>query len=290
MAMRVRSLIIVALVFLISSAAFAQTKKPITKQGLVNAVKINGIHYTDRGNAKAKNAIVFVHCWTCNSEFWKENVNAFPEYRVITLDLPGHGESDKPKVDYTMEYFARAIETVMKRAGVKKAVLVGHSMGTPITRKFYELYPEKTLGIVVVDGALLPFGPRDQVEKFFEPMFKDYKAASATFVDGMLQTAREDVRPFIRSSMIATPDYVGQSAMKQMLDDAYVPHGKINVPVLAVMAPNPMWPKDLDAQLKAIAPNLEFQKFEGVSHFLQLERPKEFNDAMRAFIVKHNLL
>src|SRR5687767_10071745 len=216
--MKARKLLVLFVVLFASVSAFSQGKKPISKSGLVKSDRINGIHYTDTGNKKARNAIVFVHCWTCNSEFWKENVNAFSDYRVITLDLPGHGQSDKPKVDYTMEYFARAVDTVMKHAGVRKAVLVGHSMGTPITRKFYELYPEKTLGIVVVDGALLPFGPRDQVEKFFAPMFQDYKTGVTTFLDGMLQTAREDVRPFIRSSMLATPDYVAQSAMKQMLE------------------------------------------------------------------------
>ena len=288
--MRVSKLAILFVLLFLVMSAHSQTKKPITKQGLVNAVKINGIQYSDLGNKKSKDAIVFVHCWTCNSEFWKENVNAFPDYRVITLDLPGHGQSDKPKVDYSMEYFARAVDTVMKDAGVKKAVLVGHSMGTPITRKFYELYPEKTLGIVIVDGALLPFGPREQVEKFFEPMFKDYKAAATTFIDGMLQTARPDVRPFIRSSMLATPDYVAQSAMKQMLDDSYAPHGKINVPVLAAMAPNPMWPKDLEAQYRGIAPKLEFRMFDGASHFLQLEYPAEFNGAVKGFIVKNRLL
>ncbi len=50
---------------------------------------------------------------------------------MITVDLPGHGESDKPQIAYTMDLFARAVEAVMRDAGVDQAVLVGHSMGTP---------------------------------------------------------------------------------------------------------------------------------------------------------------
>lgn len=248
------------------------------------------IRYYDIGNKKAKDALVFVHCWTCNVEFWKEQYNAFPNYRVIALDLPGHGESDKPKVDYTMEHFARAVDAVMKKAGVKRAVLAGHSMGTPVVRRYYELFPEKTAGLVIVDGALLPFGPRDQVEKFFEPLQKDYKAGAATFIDGMLQTAHPEVRPFIRAGMLATPDHVGSSAMKFMLEDAYAAHGKINVPVLAVMAPNQMWPADLEQKYREVAPDLEFRKMDGVSHFLQLEKPADFNAILGEFIAKKKLL
>jgi pimeloyl-ACP methyl ester carboxylesterase len=276
------------LAVLFSFTLFAQGTAPKSKSVDFNGVKIN---YYDIGNKKSKEALVFVHCWTCNVEFWKDSYNAFPNYRVIAMDLPGHGTSDKPKIDYSIEYFAKSVDAVMKKAGVKKAVLAGHSMGTPISRRYYELYPEKTLGLIIVDGALLPFGPnRADVEKFFAPIFTDYKTGAPTFIDGMLQTAKPEVRPFIRSSMLATPDYVGSSAMKLMFDDAYATHGKINVPVLAVMAPSPFWPKDLEQQYKAIAPDLDFVAWTGVSHFLFMERPKDFNDTVAAFIGKKKLL
>ncbi|HKX83906.1 MAG TPA: alpha/beta hydrolase [Pyrinomonadaceae bacterium] len=258
----------------------------------VKSVDFNGakINYLDIGNTKSKNALVLVHCWTCNVEFWKDNYKAFQNYRVIAMDLPGHGTSDKPKVDYSMEYFAKAVDTVMKGAGVKKGVLAGHSMGTPVMRKYYELYPEKTLGLIIVDGALLPFGPRADVEKFFEPIFKDYKAGAPAFIDGMLPTVAPALKAFIRSSMLSTPDYVGASAMRLMLDDAYATHGKINVPVLAVMAQTPFWPADLETKYRDIAPDLDFRMWTGVSHFLQLEKPKEFNAAVAEFISKKKLL
>ena len=283
--MRFKSFIFLFLV--IAAFSFAQGQKPADKWAKFEG---NKIRYYDFGNAKSRNALVLVHCWTCNVEFWKDTYNAFPNYRVIAMDLPGHGGSDKPKVDYSMEYFARSVDAVLKKAGVKKAVLAGHSMGTPIIRRYYELYPEKTVGLIIVDGALLPFGPRAEVDKFFAPLFKDYNAGAATFIDGMLQTAHAEVRPFIRSSMLATPDYVGSSAMKFMLDDVYAAHGKIDVPVLAVMAPSEYWPANLKDQYAAVAPKVDFQMWTGVSHFLQMEKPKEFNEQVNLFITKNKLL
>ena len=284
--MRIRNCSFLFLTVLFCFSA-AHGQKPAEQFAKLDGVKIR---YYDIGDKNAKNALVFVHCWTCNVEFWKESYGAFPHYRVIALDLPGHGGSDKPKVEYSMEYFARAVEAAMKAAGVKRAVLVGHSMGTPIVRKFYELYPDRTLGLVIVDGALLPFGERAQIEKFFEPLFKDYKSAAATFVDGMLQPTSPTVRPYVRAAMLSTEDYVAQSAMKQMLEDSYAAHGSINVPVLAIMAPSTMWPKDLEARFRAAAPKIEFQAWTGVSHFLHMERPAEFNGQVKAFIIRNRLL
>lgn len=284
--MRVKSFIFLFLI--VAASAFAQGQKPAGKWAEFEG---NKVRYYDIGNTRSKNALVLVHCWTCNVEFWKDSYNAFPNYRVIAMDLPGHGTSDKPKIDYSIEYFARSVDAVMKKAGVKKSVFAGHSMGTPIIRRYYELYPEKTLGLILVDGALLSFGPRADVEKFFEPLFTDYKAGATVFIDGMLPpTVEPDLKAFIRSSMLATPDYVGSSAMKLMLDDAYASHGKIDVPVLAVMAPSPFWPANVKDQYIAIAPKTDFQMWAGVSHFLHMEKPKEFNEQVATFISKNKLL
>lgn len=283
--------ILPALFFSIIAGAIgisAQTTLPKAKWAEYQG---NKVRYYDIGNAKSTNALVLVHCWTCNLEFWRDQYNAFPEYRVIAMDLPGHGESDKPKIDYSMEFFARSVDAVMKKAGVKKAALAGHSMGTPIVRRFYELFPEKVLGLIVVDGELMAFSPRDEVEKYFEPILADYNnSIGPKFLDQMLEPTHANVKPFIRSSMLTTPDYVGISAMRLMNADAYAAHGKINVPLLAVMARSPYWPKDLEQQYRTVAPKMEFHMFDGVSHWLHMEKPKEFNALVKEFISKNRLL
>lgn len=249
------------------------------------------IHYYDIGNTKSKNALIFIHGWTCNAEFWKDSYSAFPSYRVIALDLIGHGKSDKPKANYSMEYFAKSVEAVMKKAKLNKAVLVGHSMGTPVARQFYRLYPEKTIGIVVVDGALRSFASEAQMKEFAAPLRADYAENVVKFLDDMLaEVPDESLRKKIHGGMKATPGHVAVSAWDGMADDKIWTDDRINVPVLAVMAPSQYWPPNLKDQYIAVAPNIDFQMWAGVSHFLMMEKPKDFNEKVAAFIIKNKLL
>jgi pimeloyl-ACP methyl ester carboxylesterase len=247
------------------------------------------VHYQTSG--KGEDALIFVHGWTCNADFWRGQTSAFPAMRVIALDLPGHGQSGKPQTDYTMDYFARSIEAVMRHAQIKRAVLVGHSMGTPIVRQFYRLYPEKTLALVIVDGALRPFGPKAQTEAFIAQLRANYKTAAPQMVDGMLMPVKDEkMKSEIRAAMLGTPDYVAISAMIGMADEKVYAPDPIKVPVLAVLAKSPFWAADTEAFLRSLAPDLEFVMWEGVSHFLMMDKPQEFNRTLQAFLVKHKLL
>ena len=247
------------------------------------------VHYLNRG--KGDEALVFVHGWTCNADFWRSQMNDFPSLRVIAVDLAGHGQSDKPRVSYTMEYLARSIEAVLSDAKVKRAVLVGHSMGTPVIRQFYRLFPEKTAGLVIVDGALRILFPKEQMDQFMTPLRTNYQAAATRMVEGMVAPVKDEkLRAEIKSAMLSTPDYVAISAMEGMADEKLYAKDPIKVPVLAILAKSPVWTEDTESFLRSMAPNLEFKMWEDVSHFLMMERPKEFAQAVQEYLTKNKLL
>ena len=282
--MRIK-IIIFGIFFVISAfTALGQLPKDHWTKGVGDRV-----HYYDIG--KGKNALILIHGWNCNADFWKDSYNAFPQYHVIAIDLPGYGKSDKPKANYSMEYFARSIDAVMTDAKVKRAVLVGHSMGTPVARQFYRLYPEKTLGIVVVDGALVPFGTKAEMDQFLGPLVSDYKGNAPRFLDGLLSSVKDEkLRSSIRDAMSTASEHVAISAMQGMIDDRIWGNDKINVPVLAIMAEGPFLKPDTKETYKGVAPELDFEAWTGVSHFLFMEKPKEFNASVAAFVQKHKLL
>ena len=150
--------------------------------------------------------------------------------RVIAVD-PGHGQSGKPQTDYTMSYFARSIEAVMRDAKVKRAVLVGHSMGTPVVRQFYRLYPEKTSPLVIVDGALRLFFPKAQMDALAAQLRTNYKTFAPQMVDSMLTPVKDEkMKGEIRAAMLGTPDYIAISAMMGMADEKVYERIRYKIP------------------------------------------------------------
>lgn len=248
------------------------------------------VHYESYG--KGREAVVFVHGWTCDLTFWKAQLPAFAaKTRTLAVDLPGHGKSDAPETAYTMELFARAVEAAMRDAGVDRAVLVGHSMGTPVVRQFYRRYPEKTRALVLVDGSLRPFADKAAMEPFFAALRgPNYKQVAGQMIDGMMAPMKDAAeRERAKAAMLATPQHVAVSAMEGMAADEIWTKDPVEVPVLAVLAKSPFWPADTEEYFRSIAPDLEFHMWEGVSHFLMMDEPARFNDALSAFLAKRRL-
>ncbi len=79
-------------------------------------------------------AVVLVHGWSCDSRYWHNQIPYFSntKYRVITVDLAGHGNSGFGRKVYTTEAFGQDVAAVLRKIDVKKAVSVGHSMGGEI--------------------------------------------------------------------------------------------------------------------------------------------------------------
>jgi pimeloyl-ACP methyl ester carboxylesterase len=247
------------------------------------------VHYDNYG--KGKEALVFVHGWTCNATFWKANVPAFiNDIRVITVDLPGHGQSDKPQITYSMDLFARALDAVLQDAGVTRATLVGHSMGTPVIRQFYRKYPAKTRALVFVDGALKPFGNSEEfVAPLRGPDYKDRVEQMLAFLSQGMKS--QQTLAEIKAASLATPQHVMVSAMEGMMDPAiWREQDKINVPALAVMAANPLWSAEYEKFVRDLAPGIEYQVWPNVSHFLMMDEPKKFNGTLMTFLKKNHII
>jgi pimeloyl-ACP methyl ester carboxylesterase len=274
----------------LSGAALSQAKEtpPQDRFAKLDTMRV---HYQNYG--EGKDAVVFIHGWSCNLNFWKANLPAFVnQSRVIAIDLPGHGESDKPQVTYSMDLFARAIDAVLQDAKVESVTLVGHSMGTPAIRQFYRKYPNKTRALVIVDGSLRPFSNPEQMKQFIDPLRGPNYKQQAELIIGFVAQAVKDKKTLeeIKAAMMGTPQHVMVGAMEAMMDDAIWKDDKINAPTLAVMAKQPQWNAEYEKFVRELVPGIDYQMWEGVSHFLMMDEPQKFNDTVLAFMKKNKLI
>jgi len=228
-----KQFLLTVLLLLVMAPATALAKDGDSKFATLDGAKI---HYKSYGEGSS--AFVLVHGWSSNLEAWGYQIPELAKRaRVIALDLPGHGQSDKPQLAYTMDHFAAAVDAVMKDAKVEKAVLLGHSMGTPVVRQFFRKYPQKTLAIVIVDGGLRPFGDKAMRDNFVK-MFRTpaYKESGTQMFGQMMPVASAEEKEKALASFRNTPQHVLVSAMESMNQEALYGTDQIKVPVLAILA------------------------------------------------------
>jgi pimeloyl-ACP methyl ester carboxylesterase len=249
------------------------------------------VHYESYGSGNE--AVVFIHGWTCDLTFWREQAPLYQSRRALLIDLPGHGESDKPHVPYPMEFFARGIEAVMRHAGVDRAVLVGHSLGGPISYAFLRLFPEKVKALVLVDAEVtVPQATTAYREAQKARYARNVQALSgptgrkymATQIEGMFSVKTPpEWREQIRTKMLATPDHVRVAAVSSPSQlEPPKPGETFALPVLAIQAA-PMQDFQIVA-IRKLFPNIRIEKWEGHGHFLMVEDPQRFNQTLQSFL------
>lgn len=254
------------------------------------AATVDGIQIHSTTTGKGPRTVILVHGWTCDETSWQSQVPALAaDYRVIAIDLPGHGKSGSPKNGkFSMNLFARAIEAVRSEAKADRVVLAGHSMGTPVIIQYARLYPQHTAALVFVDGALNP-PPKSGPAGSFESFAKSFEGsgglkARENMIRGMFSSATTpEIQKHILSMMLGAPESTAIGAMVSMGDPEIWKEDVITIPVLGLYAgkgtPDTKY-------LKTRFPNLEFHQIPGTGHFLMLEKPEEFNRLLKAFLDK----
>ena len=115
------------------------------------------VHYRDEGRRDAP-ALVLVHGFSASLHAWEPWVKALaPDYRIITLDLPGHGLTGAP-AGYQVGPggFEAVVDTVTRRLGVARFTLGGNSMGGGVAWRYALKHPDRLDGLVLVDAAGWP--------------------------------------------------------------------------------------------------------------------------------------
>jgi pimeloyl-ACP methyl ester carboxylesterase len=114
------------------------------------------VHYRDEGRNNKK-TVVLLHGFLQNLDVWSSYVLSYMHHlRVITIDLPGHGQTETFSETHSMDFMARMVKTVLDEAGVDQCVMIGHSMGGYVALAFAEKHPYLLRGLGLINSHALP--------------------------------------------------------------------------------------------------------------------------------------
>ena len=272
----------VACLVLASAADGEPADKPVKK-----TVKANdGLEIVCEARGKGDTALVFLHGWCGDREYWKHQADAFAaDYQVVTLDQAGHGESGKDRKAWTAASLAADVESVAKALGLKRVILVGHSMGGQVSLLAARKMPGTVVAVVGVDtlqNAEFEF-PEEVRKQFMEAFEKDFKGTMRMGLDGLLpEKADAELKKWLvtraesQDPKMATGLMRDLSAqdLKALLKEAKVPVRCINsAGGFQFFTPTAVDVNKKYADYNAVT-------IEEVGHYPMLEKPKEFNEKL----------
>jgi pimeloyl-ACP methyl ester carboxylesterase len=256
----------------------------------VQFANLNGrrVHYRSVGSGPTP--VIFLSGWGCDTSLWVNQAPVLaPHYRVLLIDLPGHGGSDKPDIPYSIDLFLGAVNAVVEQVQAPKVVAVGHSLGGMVAYEYARRWPEKIVALIWVDAAFsMPIdvdqqiaGLRKRAEEFRSP---DYEAKVRSFVDQLyVPETPTAIRETVTESILSTPQHVLASCMEGLADPRLFQHETLDIPAFAIFSA--FWnPERFVDLIKKTLPRLQYELLTGVGHYPMLEKPEQVNAALGRFL------
>jgi len=273
--------------------------EPIMTKAKGDGVKIQLA--TWEGNGKQ---ILCIHGITANCRFWDCLASAVsPHHRVMAMDLRGRGLSDKPPTGYSIENHCKDVLALIDDLGLKRPVLMGHSLGAFISLVFSAKYPQRVDRLILVDGGgkltetqmtnvFTGIKPSlDRLGKIF-PSFEDYISQMKqapylqpwnSYMETYFRYEIEEVEGGIRSRV--HPKHIEEEARNLEKVDSREFYNKVKAPTLILRATKGMLadddlllPEDVVDRMVHEIPNAKRVDVEGTNHYSILFQPNKMRD------------
>ena len=252
-------------------------------------------------------AVLWLHGLGATKTSWLPSLGPFAErFRMVVPDLPGHGESEKPRTDYTPRYYARAMRKLLDAVGLESAVVVGNSMGGRVALELAVRSPDRVRALALLAPAVpglrvryllgfmrivpseigaIPFPVRERLTRFvIGRLFSDPSVLSE---ESRLAAADEFIRiyesPMARMAFLDSLRHVLLEPAKPF----WARMERVRTPALIVWGEDDhLLPVRLAGKLSEALPARDVLILPKVGHVPQLEALEQTNAAILKFLEK----
>lgn len=246
----------------------------------------NAVHYEVHG--RGDQTLLLVHGWSNTLHVWDQQIQHFSQkYRVVAVDLPGYGASKNNRNSWAMADFGKDVAAVITHLKLDQVILVGFSMGGPVSIETARRLPEKIKGIVLVDILQNPDGT------YTDDMIQNI---TTTYMDAVTHPTAEKVKPFFKTrtaelsqkyiAMVKEAPKTGwsdslENCLVWLSQSAVTSIKSLNIPILAINADQ--YPTDAEA-FRKYNPAFKARIIKDVYHCVFWESPDTFNQYLEESI------
>ncbi len=298
--MKLKLIILNLIIPIIFMQAYTQTSKSKTHEHQKNSftmdktkkININGESLAYFDNEKGNTTLLFLHGAFINKEYWNEQLSYFSKnYRVIAVDLPGHGKSTHNKEDWTGPRFGKDISKFIQELTLQNVIIIGHSFGSDVMLETVAINDTDIIGLIEIDhmknvGMELP---KEVVDQIVQGLNADFENTCQQFAKQALLSEATD-----------------SGIVSRLLADYKEMNPEIGIPLLKYGFSYPKREAELlkglelklysihmnyaptneESLKKYLGDNYELHIIEGTCHYPMIESPDQLNTLLEKLFVE----
>jgi len=283
----VQGRVVLAAAALVAACTQAPPKSG-SESGTVSSADGVPIAYEVRGQGPT--TLVFVHGWSCDRNYWRHQMDGFQgEYRVIAVDLAGHGASGKGRAAWSIPNFANDVAAVVRGVDAKNVVLVGHSLGGPVVVEAGLLLPDRVIGVIGVDAFFDDWADPGHI-RMIDQLRQNFAAGTRAFVRKalFLPTSPAGLADSISDAMAAAPPEIALPAIDSVLawarDRQAAAVSALPAPAGLIMVSGGRAATTKFQRSREGRSGLGVEEVPGTGHFMMLEVPSAFDARLRGML------
>lgn len=225
--------------------------------------------------------ILFIHSFGGSTAHWKNQMQHL-QTKTVAMDLRGHGNSEtSAENDFAIESQMKDVEAVVNSLGLDKFILVGHSMGGSVAIAYAGKHPDKIAGLLLTGtpGKM----PAEQAKPIITSLESDkYKMVMDDYMKRLLTNAKPETKKMETEGMNKLDKEKSVSIIKENF--AYDPLPALKKYTGPKLIVDIAGMEDQPGSLPNAFPDVPYKTVSGTSHWIQLDKPEEFNKIVDEFL------